>query len=322
MDRIHVMQLVRSFQVGEISRRTFLRRASVALGSAAAANWLAAGCASSPVKNPPPVLDPTAAPTTAAAAVSSPKASTTAEPQGGQTVSAGKAGLVTGAVVTYGQSGEQALSGYLAMPEAEGMLPGVVLIQEWWGLNDHIKAVANRLSGEGFVVLAPDLYHGAVATEPDEARKLVMELDQPAAVEEILQAAGFLLGLKDQVAGPAVGVTGFCMGGGVALQAAVTGDPRVGAVAAFYGQPLDAAAAAKVTCPVIGFYGGQDTGIPVDKVTAMEAALKTAGVPVEAHVYPDAGHAFFNDTRPSGYNAAAAEDAWPRLVAWFGEHLG
>jgi len=315
MDRIHVMQLVRSFQVGEISRRTFLRRASVALGSAAAANWLAAGCASSPVKNPPPVLEPTAAPATAVPAAS-------AEATNGQTISAGKAGLVTGAVVPFGQSGEQALSGYLALPEAEGLLPGVVLIQEWWGLNDHIKAVANRLAGEGFAVLAPDLYHGAVATEPDEARKLVMELDQPAAVAEVLQAAGFLLGLKDQVAGPAVGVMGFCMGGGLSLQAAVTADPRVGAVAAFYGQPLDAAAAAKVKCPVIGFYGGQDTGIPVDKVTAMETALKGAGVSVEVHVYPDAGHAFFNDTRASGYNEAAAKDAWPRLLAWFGEHLG
>ena len=310
MDRIHVMQLVRSFQVGEISRRTFLSRATAALGSAATANWLLAGCSSSPATNPPPVLEPAAASTTPP------------EPTVVQSISAGAAGLVTGAVVTYGQSGDQAFSGYLALPEASGLLPGVILIQEWWGLDGHIKAVANRLAGEGFAVLAPDLYHGAVATEPDEARKLVMALDQAAALQEILQAGDFLLNLKDQVRGPAVGITGFCMGGGLALQAAASGDPRVGAVAAWYGKPLDAAGAAAVTCPVLGFYGGLDTGIPVADVTAMEDALTAAGATVEVHVYPDAGHAFFNDSRASGYNEAAAKDAWPRLVAWFGEHLG
>ena len=310
MDRIHVMQLVRSFQVGEISRRTFLSRATAALGSAATANWLLAGCSSSPATNPPPVLEPAAASTTPP------------EPTVVQSISAGAAGLVTGAVVTYGQSGDQAFSGYLALPEASGLLPGVILNQEWWGLDGHIKAVANRLAGEGFAVLAPDLYHGAVATEPDEARKLVMALDQAAALQEILQAGDFLLNLKDQVRGPAVGITGFCMGGGLALQAAASGDPRVGAVAAWYGKPLDAAGAAAVTCPVLGFYGGLDTGIPVADVTAMEDALKAAGATVEVHVYPEAGHAFFNDTRAGGYNEAAAKDAWPRLVAWFGEHLG
>ena len=310
MDRIHVMQLVRSFQVGEISRRTFLSRATAALGSAATANWLLAGCSSSPATNPPPVLEPAAASTTPP------------EPTVVQSISAGAAGLVTGAVVTYGQSGDQAFSGYLALPEASGLLPGVILIQEWWGLDGHIKAVANRLAGEGFAVLAPDLYHGAVATEPDEARKLVMALDQAAALQEILQAGDFLLNLKDQVRGPAVGITGFCMGGGLALQAAASGDPRVGAVAAWYGKPLDAAGAAAVTCPVLGFYGGLDTGIPVADVKAMEDALKAAGATVEVHVYPDAGHAFFNDSRAGGYNEAAAKDAWPRLVAWFGEHLG
>ncbi|HQZ72634.1 MAG TPA: dienelactone hydrolase family protein, partial [Anaerolineae bacterium] len=90
----------------------------------------------------------------------------------------------------------------------------------------------------------------------------------------------------------------------------------------WYGKPLDAAGAAAVTCPVLGFYGGLDTGIPVADVTAMEDALKAAGATVEVHVYPEAGHAFFNDTRAGGYNEAAAKDAWPRLVAWFGEHLG
>ncbi len=308
MDRIHVMQLVRSFQVGEISRRAFLSRATTALGSAAAANWLLAGCSASPTTSPPPVLDPTAV--------------ASAEPTVEQSISAGAAGLITGAVVTYGQSDDQALSGFLALPEADGPLPGVVLIQEWWGLDGHIKAVANRLAGEGYAVLAPDLYHGAVATEPDEARKLVMALDQPAALREILQAADFLLNLKDQVRGPGVGITGFCMGGGLALQAAASGDPRVGAVAAWYGKPLDAASAATVTCPVLGLYGGLDTGIPVADVTAMEAALKAAGVAADIRIYPEAGHAFFNDTRAAGYNAAAAEDAWPRLLAWFGEHLG
>lgn len=314
MDRVHVMQLVRSFQVGEISRRRFLRQATMALGSAAAANLLAAGCASSPVKNPPPVIDPTAAGSGEGAAGDG----ATQEP----TVSAGAKGLVTGAIVGYGQRGEQALSGFLALPEAEGPLPGIVLIQEWWGLNDHIKDVANRLADEGFAVLAPDLYHGAVTTEPDEARKLVMELDQAAALEEILQAADFLLGLQDQVRGPAVGITGFCMGGGLALQAAASADPRVGAVAAWYGRPLEAEAAAKVACPVLGLYGAKDTGIPVEGVKAMEEALKAAGVVTEVQVYPEAGHAFFNDSRPDSFDEAASADAWPRMLAWFSTHIG
>lgn len=315
MDRVYVMQLVRSFQVGEISRRHFLRQATAALGSAAAANLLLAGCADSPVKNPPPVIEPTAASAPEGEAAGQ---GATQEP----TVSAGAKGLVTGAVVSYGQRGEQALSGFLALPESEGPLPGVVLIQEWWGLNEHIKDVARRLADEGYAVLAPDLYHGAVTTEPDEARKLVMELDQAAALEEILQATGFLLGLKDQVSGTTVGVTGFCMGGGLALQAAASADPRVGAVAAWYGRPLEAEAAAKVTCPVLGLYGAKDQGIPVEGVKAMEEALKAAGVTTDIQVYPDAGHAFFNDSRPEAFNQAAAEDAWARLLGWFGEHLG
>jgi hypothetical protein len=176
MDRIYVMQLVRSFQVGEISRRTFLRRATAAVGGLSAASLLLAAC--QPVTGTPrPVTE----------AVPSGEGVGSAESN--MTTAAG---LVTGAVEYPGLDGET-LTGYWARPEGDGPWPAVIVLQEWWGLNEHIMDVTRRIASEGYVALAPDLYKGQVATEPDEARKLVMELDMPAAVEEIGDAIDHLL---------------------------------------------------------------------------------------------------------------------------------
>jgi carboxymethylenebutenolidase len=210
------------------------------------------------------------------------------------------------------------LMGYLARPQGDEAKPAIVVIQEWWGLNDHIKDVANRFAGEGFVALAPDLYHGVVATEPDEARKLVMELDMAQAVKEIQRGIDFLQE-QSYVVGPKVGVVGFCMGGGLALQTALA-EADLGAAVAFYGRPLAPDQAGQVKAPVLGLYGAEDQGIPVADVEAMDTALKEAGVESEVQVYEGAGHAFFNDTAPS-YNADAAKDAWPRTLDWFRKHL-
>jgi carboxymethylenebutenolidase len=211
----------------------------------------------------------------------------------------------------------ETLTGYLACPAGEGRWPGLVVIQEWWGLDEHIKDVARRFAGEGFAVLAPDLYHGAVASEPDEARELVMALDTDEAVREIRQAVAFL-GAQDYVAGSQVGIVGFCLGGRLVLQT-VRVEGHLGAAVAFYGSPLTPQEATKVRVPVLGLYGAQDQ-IPVPDVRAMHEAFDRAGVENELYVYEGASHAFFNDTRPT-YRPEAATDAWPRTLAWFRKHL-
>jgi carboxymethylenebutenolidase len=298
MDRIYVMQLVRSFQVGELSRRDFLKKASAALGSVAAANMLLAACSPAPTEAPPPIIEEVS--------------QEVDEPTG-----AVEAGLVT-EMVEYTDADGEVLMGYLAWPDENGAHPAVVVIQEWWGLNEHIKEVARRFATEGFVALAPDLYHGAVTSEPDEARKLVMELDMAEAVREIQRGIDFLQE-QDSVAGPKVGLVGFCMGGGLVLQTALT-EEDLGAGVVFYGRPLEPEQAATVKAPILGLFGAEDGGIPVDAAEAMHTAFTEAGIDNEIQVYEGAPHAFFNDTRDS-YNAEAAADAWPRTLAWFRNHL-
>ena len=312
MDRDDVMQLVRSFQVGHISRRVFLHRASLALGSAASAQLLLTACSNSPVKDPPPVvIDPVegqAGDDGADAAPTEPESvEASIEDEAPQT-----------GMLDYGEREGQVLRGYLAKQERVAKGKAIVLIQEWWGLNAHIVSLARRLADEGYVVLAPDLYHGVVVSEPDEARKQVMELDQAAAVEEIDAAAAYLLG-RDDVVGETVGVVGFCMGGGLTLQTTLVSD-LVGGAVAFYGRPLTPEEAPNAKAPILGLFGSDDGGIPREEVREMEAALDEAGIINEIVIYDGAGHAFFNDTRES-FHAEAAEDAWTRTLGWFEAYL-
>ena len=210
--------------------------------------------------------------------------------------------------------------GYLAQPAEAGTYSGVVVIQEWWGLVPHIKDVAERFAREGFIALAPDLYHGQSASEPDEARKLAMALDAPRAVQEIAAAARYLKKL-DQVAPKQIGVVGWCMGGGLALSTAAQHSELIGAAVAFYGRPLTASDTARLTVPVLGLYAEHDHGIPVEAVRAFEENLEKQGVPHAVHLYAGTQHAFFNETRPQIYNAAAAQDAWSKTLAWFRQYL-
>ena len=210
--------------------------------------------------------------------------------------------------------------GYLAQPEDAAQHPAIVVIQEWWGLVPHIKDVAERFAREGYIALAPDLYHGQAASEPDEARKLAMGLDRDRAVMEISAAAKYLKAL-DATAPKKIGVVGWCMGGGLALStAASSGD--IGAAVCFYGRPLAVADTAKLRAPVLGLYAEKDQGIPPEAARAFDSELTDVGVPHEIHVYPAAEHAFFNDARPHIYKADAAQDAWRRTLEWFKKYLG
>jgi len=306
MDRIKTMELVQAYQSGRMSRREFGRGLVIALGSVAAADLLLAACAPITPAPRPVVAEPTAA-------------GVAVEGVTHGTLPEAPAGVAT-QDVTYTGPGGSVLSGYLAAPDDGAAHPGVIVIQEWWGLNDHIKDVANRFAAAGYVALAPDLYHGVAATEPDEARKLVMQLDQAAAVDEIGAAMRHLLALEN-VSGESVGVVGFCMGGGLAGRTAIGDDNAlVGATVIFYGQPLAEHEGARAHGALLGLFGEADGGIPATSVAAMQRGLEAAGVPVETVIYPGAQHAFFNDTRAS-YHSEAAKDAWQRTLAWFATHL-
>lgn len=295
MNRVELMELVRNYQVGGVTRRQFLLRATAVLGSAIAANTLLAACTAAPNDNPPPVVDTTQPPA--------------------KVGSSSDGEMITG-VVSYPGPGSDALMGYWAYQEGGQPRPAIIVIQEWWGLNEHIKDVARRFAAEGYVVLAPDLYHGVVTTEPDEARKQAMALSTSEAVAEIQAAIDYLKG-QDFVNGR-FGVVGFCMGGGLVLQTAAN-SPDIQAAVPFYGSPLSTSEAANVTAPVLSFLGTRD-GIPASDYEAMHAVLSEAGVPNKFQLYDGAQHAFFNDTRAS-YDEAAALDAWQQTLDWFETHL-
>ncbi len=208
-------------------------------------------------------------------------------------------------------------SGYLATP-ASGKGPGVLVIQEWWGLVQHIKSVCDRFAAEGFTALAPDMYHGQTANEPDGAGKLFMALNIARAEKDLRGAAIYLL---SQSSTKKVGAVGFCMGGQLALYAA-TLNPSVGACVNFYGiHPNVKPDYSKLSGPVLGFFGEKDQSVKPSTARAVDAAIKGAGKPSEIHIYPNADHAFFNDERPDAYNKAAADDAWRRTLAFFRQHL-
>jgi carboxymethylenebutenolidase len=223
--------------------------------------------------------------------------------------------------VVYGTVDGRELRGFMALPASaapDARLPGVVMIHEWWGLNDNIRMMARRLAGEGYRVLAVDLY-GRVATTPDEARSLMMGVMQnrPAGVANLRAAAEFL---GTHMHAPRGGVIGWCFGGGWSLQTALQMPERIDAAAVYYGQPVtDRAQLARLDAPVEGFFGLRDQGIPPDSVRKMETELKSLGKTVDFHFY-DAGHGFAN---PSGgaYNAQAADDAWTRTLDLFARTL-
>jgi carboxymethylenebutenolidase len=223
-----------------------------------------------------------------------------------------------GAMISFPANGGT-VQGYLALPPG-GTGPGLIVIQEWWGLVDHIKDLCDRFAAEGYVALAPDHYHGKQTKSPDEAGKMFMALNIAQAGKEMRGAAEFLHG-HPAVSPKRVGILGFCMGGQLALYAAQEHADRLSCAVDFYGvHPHVPVAPERVRVPVLGHFGLDDTSVPVDGVKALAAKVAAAGGSLEAHFY-HAGHAFFNDTRPTAYNAEAAALAWERTLRFLGEHL-
>ncbi|HEY7215290.1 MAG TPA: dienelactone hydrolase family protein [Thermoanaerobaculia bacterium] len=222
--------------------------------------------------------------------------------------------------VTYGEVGGKPLHGYLARPRAaRGALPGLIVIQEWWGLNDNMKAMTRRLAGEGYQALAVDLYGGQVADTPDAATKLMNAVlqNRAAGEENIRRAVAF----QEGKGVTKLGVIGWCFGGGWSLATTLLAPDKIDATVIYYGHlETDPAKLATIKSPILGFFGAQDQSIPVATVKEFESALKKLGKPVEIHVYEGAGHAFAN---PSGgnYRPEAAKDSWQRTVAFFARHL-
>jgi carboxymethylenebutenolidase len=217
-------------------------------------------------------------------------------------------------------SGPETGHGLLYEPAGPGPHPGLVVIHEWWGLNDWIKEQAQRFAHEGYVVVAVDLYRGQVATDADTAHQLSRGLPQDRGVRDLTSAAAFLASQKD-VDPHRIGAIGWCMGGGYAVQLAVA-DPDLKAVSINYGSlPTDSAALGKIHAAVLGNFGGQDRGITPDDVHAFEAAMRSLGKGVDVKIYPDAGLAFENPNNKGGYRSGDAEDAQARSSHFLAEHL-
>lgn len=223
-----------------------------------------------------------------------------------------------GQLIEFPANGHTA-TGYLASP-ASGRGPGLLVVQEWWGLVDHIKNVCDRFSNEGFVALAPDLYHGVATKSPDEAGKLFMALNIARAGADLRGAADALLA-RPEVVSKRVGVLGFCMGGQLALWAASQFPDRIAACVDFYGiHPSVRIDPAQVQVPVLGHFGRRDKSVKEADARGLAERIAAAGGSIEVHFY-DADHAFFNDSRPTVFDRAGAALAWERTLAFLRRHL-
>jgi carboxymethylenebutenolidase len=200
------------------------------------------------------------------------------------------------------------VGGYMARPMAEGKYPAIVIIQEWWGLDEHIRDVTRRFAREGYIALAPDLYHGEITNDPQQAGKFAGSLDRSRAVRDTQAAMNYL---KDsEYSNGKMGVIGYCLGGGVSLLTACSDSIDAGIV--YYGglpNPLDLLD--NIQAPILAVYG-EDEG---EKANELEKELKARNKSVDKHIYPGAGHGFFNDTG-GNHHADAAADAWTKTLAF------
>ena len=226
---------------------------------------------------------------------------------------------IVGQRVVYATVGGHEVTGYLAYPADHPYgLPGLIVIHEWWGLNDNVETMARMLARPGYTALAVDLYGGKAADNPDQARRLMDTVDEAAANDNLRQAYGFLETARKA---PKIGVIGWCFGGGWSLRAALLLPDQLDATVIYYGQPVtDRDRLATLKMPILGLYGAKDQGIPPAAARQLEATLKSLGKDIEIHIYDGAGHGFAN---PSGtrYQPEAAKDAWERTLAFFAKSL-
>jgi carboxymethylenebutenolidase len=226
---------------------------------------------------------------------------------------------VAGEEVTYATVNGEQITGYLAKPEGmDQERPGVIVIHEWWGLNNNIRMMTDKLAGEGYAALAVDLYNGRVAETPENAGKYAGSVNSEAAIDNLKQAYDYL---AKQQGATNIGTIGWCFGGGWSLQTALAIPQQVDATVIYYGRLItDTEQLKKLEMPILGIFGAEDDGIPPGQVKKLEAALNEVGVNNSIHIYDGASHAFAN---PSGsrYQKEAAEDAWNKTTTFFERHL-
>jgi carboxymethylenebutenolidase len=222
--------------------------------------------------------------------------------------------------MAYAEVGDQLVYGYFAVPaDVAEPLPALILIHEWWGLNDNIRAMADRLAGEGYMVLAVDMYGGRVASNVADAQQLMREVvEEPELANNNIRAAYEFL---ETAGAPRIGSLGWCFGGGWSLNTARLFPDDLDASVIFYGRVTDDEDALRpVNVPILGLFGGADTGIPVASVEAFRDSLQRLRKDYEIHIYPDVGHAFANPTGQN-YDADAATDAWDKTLDFLARHL-
>ncbi len=217
-------------------------------------------------------------------------------------------------------SGSETASGYLAVPAGSGKFPAIVVIQEWWGLNDFVKRKADHFAAEGYVALAPDLYRGKLATDADTAHQLMRGMPEDRAIRD-LKAAVATLRARPDVDPARIASIGWCMGGGYSLALALA-EPTLSGTVVYYGRLVtDPAAIAGLKVPLLGNFGAADQGIPEASVLDFAKTAKAAGKTVDFKVYPGAGHAFASSSDPKVFRAADAKDADARTEAFLSKVL-
>jgi carboxymethylenebutenolidase len=224
-----------------------------------------------------------------------------------------------GKPVTY-TSGSETVSGILYTPQGKGPFPALVVIHEWWGLNDWVKDEASKLADQGYAALAIDLYRGKVATTPEEAHQIMRGVPEDRANRDLLAATAYLASQKN-VDPKRIGSIGWCMGGGYSLDLAIA-DPKLKAAVINYGHlATDDATLKKIDAPILGIFGGQDKGITPADVNKFESQMKALGKTVDIHIFPDAGHAFENPGNKTGYRAEDTAEAWKLTTAFLQKYL-
>ena len=224
-----------------------------------------------------------------------------------------------GKPVSY-KSGDETVNAILYTPQGKGPFPALVVIHEWWGLNDWVKEEASKLADQGYVALAIDLYRGKVATTPDDAHQIMRGVPEDRANRDLLAASAFL-GSQKNVDPKRVGSIGWCMGGGYALNLAVA-DPKLKVAVINYGHlASDDATLKKINADILGIFGGQDKGITPDDVHKFEAQMKALGKTVDIHIFPDAGHGFENPNNKQSYRAEDTAEAWKLTTAFLAKYL-